>query len=126
MEGGYPPTAGFYADVTSGPTPLTVHLYDQSTGATSWWYDFGDGTGQWVTSHPYAKTYAAPGIYTVRQVVQNADGEAELTRTDYITVYDEDPQEKAVQAAGVWRIFQRAALKGMKGKITDETDTQKF
>ncbi len=79
-----PPTANFTGSPTSGEVPLTVNFTDQSTGATSWSWDFGDTetSSQQNPSHQYADA----GTYTVALTVTNACGSDTETKTDYITV----------------------------------------
>jgi uncharacterized repeat protein (TIGR02543 family) len=76
--------AGFSGSPTSGPAPLTVNFTDQSTGATSWSWDFGD-TGTSTEQNPN-HTYTGPGVYSVALTVGNGSGYDTVTRTDYITV----------------------------------------
>jgi len=77
--------AGFSADVTAGPAPLTVRFTDESTGdPKSWSWMFGDG-GTSDQQHP-THTYTTPGTYTVNLTVSTATDSATLSRPDYITV----------------------------------------
>lgn len=63
-----PPVAGF----TQSTTSMTVTFTDQSVGATSWTWDFGDGSssGQQNPVH----SYASAGTYTVTQTAMAANG----------------------------------------------------
>lgn len=83
-----PPSAGFTADPTSGPVPLTVQFTDQSTGEiTSWEWNFGDsGEGRTSTQQNPRHTYTAPGIYTVSLTVRGPGGADIRIETGYITV----------------------------------------
>lgn len=79
------PVANFTANVTSGCAPLTVTFTDQSTGnPTSWNWEFSNGTLSSVRNPVI--TFATPGTYSVRLVVQNATGIGQTERIDYITV----------------------------------------
>jgi len=62
--------ADFAASTTSGMGPLRVDFTDQSVGATSWSWDFGDGgtSSAWNPSH----IYTGPGAYTVTLTVSNS------------------------------------------------------
>jgi PKD repeat protein len=81
--------AGFTGSPTSGPAPLTVNFTDQSTGATSWSWDFGD-TGTSAEQNPIY-TYNTPGVYTVSLTVGNGTGSDTETKVDYITVTAPQP-----------------------------------
>ncbi|MFH1894234.1 MAG: S8 family serine peptidase [Candidatus Zixiibacteriota bacterium] len=78
------PTAGFVGSPTSGDYPLLVNFTDQSSGATSWAWTFGDG-GTSTASNP-SHTYTSAGTFTVTQTVTNPCGNDQLVRTNYITV----------------------------------------
>ncbi len=78
------PTAGFVGSPTFGTEPLTVNFTDQSTGAASWDWDFGDG-GSSTAQNP-SHEYTSAGTYTVSLTVTNACGSDTETKTDYITV----------------------------------------
>jgi hypothetical protein len=74
--------AGFSADMTAGPAPLTVRFTDESTGdPKSWSWMFGDG-GTSAEQNP-VYTYRTPGNYTVNLTVDNS---AALSQPGYITV----------------------------------------
>ncbi len=79
-----PPVAGFVGSPTSGDYPLNVSFTDQSTGATSWSWTFGDG-GTSTQQNP-SHNYTSAGIYTVALTVTNSCGNDTETKTDYITV----------------------------------------
>lgn len=66
------PTAAFSMDVTSGCPPLTVNFTNSSSLATSYFWDFGDGTTSTV-QHP-SHTYNAIGQYHVMLIVSDATG----------------------------------------------------
>jgi PKD repeat protein len=78
------PDAKFCASPTTGPAPLTVNFYDQSIQATSWSWDFGDGSTS-IEQNP-THTYSDPGIYTVILTVTGAGGSDTEIQTDSITV----------------------------------------
>lgn len=77
-------TADFTADITEGCGSLTVQFTDQSTGASSWQWDFNnDGTVDSDQQNPvYA--YNSPGIYDVSLTINNSTIEE---KTAFITVY---------------------------------------
>jgi PKD repeat protein len=78
------PTAGFVGSPTSGDYPLSVSFTDQSSGATSWSWNFGDG-GTSTAQNP-SHTYTAAGTYTVTQTASNSCGSDQMVRNSYITV----------------------------------------
>jgi PKD repeat protein len=81
-----PPIAGFYSNVAAGHVPLTVVLYDQSTGApTSWNWEFGDGVMSTLQNQVH--TYTAGGVYSVTLTVSNSSGTNSTTKINYITVF---------------------------------------
>jgi PKD repeat protein len=84
-----PPVADFSANPLSGNTPLIVQFTDLSTGATSWQWDFGDGSGS--TQKNPSHTYQNPGSYTVVLTASNAAGQSIKTKTGYITVSQAPP-----------------------------------
>jgi PKD repeat protein len=80
------PTAEFSAVMPSGPAPVAVQFTDQSTGAVSWTWDFGD-TGTSTQQHP-SHTYMQPGTYTVTLIITGVcPGSSDtMTKTSYISV----------------------------------------
>lgn len=79
-----PVKADFYAETVSGVAPLTVQFYDLSTNATSWAWDFGDGTTS--TEQDPIHTYTTGGTFTVKLTASNSGSSDVLTSTDLITV----------------------------------------
>lgn len=79
-----PVKADFYAETVSGVAPLTVQFYDLSTNATSWAWDFGDGTTS--TEQDPIHTYTTGGTFTVKLTASNSGSNDVLTSTDLITV----------------------------------------
>ena len=74
----------------SGCAPLTVNFHNNSSGATSFIYDFGDGTKTGPTrSAPetVTHTFTKGGIYEVKLIASN--GCSDTTTTEIITVYDQ-------------------------------------
>ncbi|MDD4250280.1 MAG: beta-propeller fold lactonase family protein, partial [Methanosarcina sp.] len=89
------PVANFTANTTDGATPLTVQFTDLSTNATSWNWDFGDGTTS-IEQSP-VHTYLAVGNYTVNLTVNNLNGTDSKTAT--ITVLQSIPPVSGKQFA---------------------------
>ena len=59
------------ADYTSVPNALTINFTDASLGATSWAWDFGDGTTSTLQNPSH--TYAATGNYNVALYIENSN-----------------------------------------------------
>lgn len=83
------PTTAFSANNTLSCTaPLTVQFANTTTGATSYNWNFGDGTTGVTTVAP-AHTYTASGIYAVQLIATgtcSANSIDTLKKTNYITV----------------------------------------
>ncbi len=84
------PVVQFTTDVTEGCAPLTVTITNQTTTATDFEWDFGDGqssTSNAITiDHQFTNTTNAPIIRTIRLRAMNSDScVSELTQN--ITVY---------------------------------------
>src|SRR5262245_5231931 len=83
--GAVPPTVDFGASPVLGPAPLTVVFSDLTTGeATSWAWDFGDGTTS--TERNPVHVYASPGAYGVTLAATGPGGADSETRASLITV----------------------------------------
>jgi PKD repeat protein len=73
------------ADPTTGYAPLIVYFYDLSDKtATSWSWDFGDGTNS--PEQDPIHEYKNAGIYTVSLTATGPGGSDTETKTNYITV----------------------------------------
>ncbi len=83
------PVAAFSISPTSGKEPLNVAFTDQSTGATSWSWNFGDGSAS--TEKNPKHTYSEAGNYTVVLTVNNENGSN--SKTLNIIVQGEQNQE---------------------------------
>lgn len=67
------PTAAFSANQTTGcMTPFPVNFTNQSTAASSWSWNFGDGATSGA-QHP-SHVYTTPGVYTVTLIAFNSNG----------------------------------------------------
>ncbi|KXX70829.1 PKD domain-containing protein [Flammeovirga sp. SJP92] len=83
------PVASFTVDITEGKVNETITFTDASTDATSWSWDFGDGSSSDVQNPTH--TYASAGIYTVALTVSNENGTDTSSQQDLITITAEDP-----------------------------------
>ena len=81
------PTASFTADQTSGCAPFAVTFTSTSTGATTYYWTFGNGNSSTLPNP--SNTYTSPGQYTVTLAVSDATGNTNTaTYTNYINVVD--------------------------------------
>ena len=76
-------TANFTADHINGCAPLVVSFTNSSTGATSYYWDLGNGTNSTLTN--VSGSYITPGTYTVTLTAYN--GSSSTTHTLTITVF---------------------------------------
>ncbi|WP_167611546.1 PKD domain-containing protein [Maribellus sediminis] len=103
------PIPDFTANVVNGIAPLEVTFTNKSKMATSWSWNFGDGSAESTEESP-AHTFTEAGKYTVTLTAINEVGDSIITKTDYITI---NPPVEVV-AGGV--------LSG--GNMEDETKWQ--
>ena len=79
------PVSDFYSPTASVCAPSLVNFVNQSSGATSWKWDFGDGTTSTLESPSHI--YHLPGVYTVTLISFSAEGCSDtLVKVDYVTV----------------------------------------
>jgi flagellin-like protein len=79
------PAAGFTGSPVSGNAPLTVQFNDTSLDATTWMWNFGDGSPVSYLQNP-SHVYSAVGTYNVSLVAANTFGSNLATKSNYITV----------------------------------------
>ena len=79
------PMADFTGTPGAGSAPLSVQFTDASIDATSWSWDFGDGSGSSHAKSP-VHTYTTNGKYSVTLVATNSFGSSIAKKVDYITV----------------------------------------
>ncbi|MDP4130059.1 MAG: PKD domain-containing protein, partial [Bacteroidota bacterium] len=82
-----PPTAAFIGTSVAGcKPPLTASFTDQSTGATSWLWDFGDGSAKSTLQNP-THTYNAYGSYNVTLTASSAGGcSNSITKNAFVNI----------------------------------------
>lgn len=78
-----PVNASFTASPTSGPAPLVVNFTNTSTGATSFLWDFGDGTTSTATNP--SKTFTIGGTPLVTLTATGPGGVDTATQTITVT-----------------------------------------
>lgn len=78
------PKAIFSASPTSGTAPVTVNFTNSSTNATTWFWEFGDGTTS--TAKTPSKTYSSAGTYTVKLTATGSGGSDAVTKSNLIFV----------------------------------------
>jgi PKD repeat protein len=84
------PVADFKANTSSVCTNVNVTFYDLSWNgqATSWSWSFPGGNPATSTDSMPVVQYSTPGTYAVTLTVGNAQGSDAITKTSYITVYN--------------------------------------
>ena len=80
---GQAPVANFTASDDTGCAPAIIQFNNTSTGATSYSWNFGDGSGLSANTNP-GHTYGSPGIYTVTLTATNTSGSS--VKTMVITI----------------------------------------
>lgn len=89
------PVADFSASTTSGSAPLNVSFTDNSTGATSWFWKFGDGNISKERNPTH--NYSTAGNYTAILVVN--DGEGWSSKTQQIVAQGEGYEDSNLPIA---------------------------
>ncbi|HEY4800706.1 MAG TPA: PKD domain-containing protein, partial [Bacteroidia bacterium] len=82
------PLANFSADTTIAcSVPFTVNFTNSSTGATNYFWNFGDGSAVSTLPSP-SHTYTAIGTYSVSLIATNSGGPCSdtLVKTSYIKI----------------------------------------
>jgi PKD repeat protein len=109
--------AGFTVTPPTGQAPLTVQFYDTSTGAATWFWEFGDG-GVSEAQYP-THTYQNEGVFSVRLTIEGVGGDTDETdgeviveaaagapnlvvRNLYISATEAQPRQKIVITADVF------------------------
>lgn len=85
------PVVDFTASPLTGSAPLTVQFTDQSAGATSWLWDFGDGTSSSLRSPSH--TYQNAGSYWISLKGMNAAGMDMKIAPNYVSVQPPEPRD---------------------------------
>lgn len=91
------PVAGFITDQQTGCMPLSISFVNTSTGAVSYSWDFGNGSGS-TAQNPVA-VYNVPGTYTVTLVATSSTGQTDtFVQNSYIQV-NNSPVSSFTQSA---------------------------
>ncbi len=78
--------ANFYANTICGNAPLTVNFTNASISATTYTWNYGDGSALGYATNP-SHTYTANGVYSVTLTAQGTGtNTATLVQTNYIYV----------------------------------------
>lgn len=88
-----------FADAAAGPAtvgcaPLAVNFSNNSVYATSYIWDFGDGSPTDTSTAP-SHTFTTPGTYTVKLIALNSNACNQTSDTDYITIIVDGSSVKA-------------------------------
>ncbi len=83
-------SADFTATPQQGCSPLVVSFTDQSTGGTITYREwiFGNGNTSIGNNQSPTATYVNGGLYSVTLLVANATDTSTITKTNFITVFD--------------------------------------
>jgi PKD repeat protein len=84
-----PPVVGFSATPLKGQWPLYVSFSNNTTGATNYLWDFGDGNTSDLKDA--ANSYTAPGDYSVTLTAVGPGGTSSVTVVSYINVTNPAP-----------------------------------
>ncbi len=99
---GFMVAANFTASPISDIAPLTAVFTDASLGnATSWYWDFGDGSDENATMQNPVHTYTGIGAYTVNLTATNAYGSDSKARGNYINVLNGAIREANTSITGL-------------------------
>ncbi len=79
------PSVNFSAPVVTGCAPLNVAFSNTTSGASTYSWNFGDGSPTSSTSAP-SHIYNSSGTYTVILTASNSGCTATSTQTNYVTV----------------------------------------
>jgi len=102
------PSALFVASDTTGCDSLLVQFTNLSSGASTYLWNFGDGTTD-TTMNP-SKTFAI-GTYTIKLIVTSSNGcKDSLTILEYINVYQSPVAQFSVSPPANIPVFLKDAL----------------
>ena len=100
-----PPVADFSGTPSNGSAPLTVQFTNQSTGATSWAWDFNnDGVVDSTVQSPSFR-YTAAGTYSVKLTATNNAGSDDEIKPGYISVTGSGQTVQHVYALPIFDVY---------------------
>lgn len=111
-----PVVAFFTANPLAGLNPLAVTFTNLSTGATSYQWDFGDGTSSLGVSPIH--TYSQTGSYTIRLAATGSTSGSTYTRTNYVNV-----TSSFIACTSLSRSYAVSTTSSLTDYVTLGTDT---
>jgi PKD repeat protein len=116
--------AGFIVNVTSGTVPLSVQFTDTSTNnPANWFWDFGDNSTS-AEQNP-VHVYSDVGNFTVTLTTFGANGNASVTKSDYIMAINESSgpnnSSSSVRTIFISNSGSDGALTGFQYTLDDRT-----
>jgi PKD repeat protein len=82
------PLASFTSAQRIGVGPLTVTFTNTSQDATTFLWNYGDGTSSTTTAMSHTHIYTMPGVYTVPLTASSIHGAKSVIRSGYVAVFD--------------------------------------
>ena len=115
------PYTDFSASNNIGFAPLAVQFANLTRFATSYEWDFGDGSAKSTEANP-SHTYATIGTYTVSLKASNAQGDSTMVKTNFVAV---NPPEALPEGEKLYggnmengNFWNKTPLTGDQSKIT--------
>ena len=115
------PYTDFSATNNIGFSPLTVQFTNMSRFATSYEWNFGDGSAVSTDANP-SHTYNNIGTYTVSLKAINAQGDSTMVKTDFVAVNEMEtlPEGEKLYGGNMENgsFWNKTPLTGDQSKIT--------
>jgi PKD repeat protein len=115
------PYTQFTADNNIGFAPLTVQFTSLAKFATSYEWDFGDGSAKATAENP-SHTYTDLGTYTVTLKASNAQGDSTVVKTDFVAVNEREalPEGEKLYGGNMENgsFWNKTPLSGDQTKVT--------
>ncbi len=112
QELGPQPIADFTMEI-DGTDFYTVHFYNHSQNATSFYWDFDNGDSSLLENPIY--TFAGGGFYEVTLTVTGVDGTRDSKTRDLIIIEKPDPQYSQLSGkeSKTWKLYREGAAVSM-------------